>query len=107
MDETLKRLLEAEVRAEQIARQAEAAQERIIQEAILEARAEETRFEARIPELYRSFQEKAEARAAQANSELKRRYDERHKRLRDLAEERELEALEAAFSLLVDPEADD
>jgi len=48
MDQTLKRLLEAEVRAEQIARQADEARERLIQGALLEARAEENRFEARI-----------------------------------------------------------
>ncbi|MCP4289386.1 MAG: ATPase [Gammaproteobacteria bacterium] len=106
MDETLKRLLEVEIRAEAIAHQAEEAREHLIQGALLEARAEESRFESRIPGLHSSFLEKAEARAAQSNSELKRRYDERHTQLRDLAEEREDEALDAAFSLLIDAEAD-
>ena len=106
MDETLKRLLEAEVRAEQIATKAEAERERLIQSALTEARAEEDRFEARIPELHASFRDKAEARADQTISELKKRYDERHTQLRDLAEEREEEALDAAFELLIDPEAD-
>ena len=107
MDETLKRLLEVEVRAEQIARQADEDRERLIQGALLEARAEETRFESRIPELHSSFREKAEARADQTINELKKRYDERHTQLRNLAEEREEEALSAAFLLLTDPEADD
>ncbi|MCB1849668.1 MAG: ATPase [Gammaproteobacteria bacterium] len=107
MDETLKRLLDAELRAEAIARQADAARESLIQSALLEARAEESRFKARIPELHASFQEKAEARAAQTISELKRHYDERHSQLRNLAEAREEEALAAAFKLLIDPEADD
>jgi ABC-type phosphate transport system auxiliary subunit len=107
MDETLKRLLEVEIRAETIARQAEEARERVIQGALLEARAEDNRFEARIPELHASFLEKAEARAAQSNSELKRRYDERHTQLRDMAEAREEDALDAAFALLIDAEADD
>ena len=106
MDDTLKRLLDAEVRAEKIARQADQARERLIQSALLEARAEEERFEARIPELHASFQKKSDARAEQTNTELKRRYDERHMRLRNLAEEREDEALEAAFELLTDPEAE-
>ena len=105
MDDTLKRLLEAESQAEEIARRADQERERIIQSAILEARAEETRFEARIPELYASFQDKAEARADQTTSELKKRYDERHTQLRNQAEEREKEALESAFTLLIDPRA--
>ncbi len=44
--------------------------------------------------------------ARQTNSELKKRYDEHHVQLRNLAEEREAEALEAAYQLLTDPEAD-
>lgn len=107
MDETLQRLLDAEMKAEQIAHQADQERERIIQGALLEARAEETRFESRIPELHSSFIEKAEIRAKQTINELKRRYDERHAQLRNLAEEREEEALDAAFRLLIDPAADD
>jgi hypothetical protein len=106
MDDTLKRLLDVEVRAERIARQADKAREELIQSALTEARAEEERFEARIPELHGSFLEKAESRAGQTISELKRRYDERHTQLRDMAEEREEEALEAAFNLLLNPDAD-
>lgn len=106
MDDTLKRLLDTEVRAEQIAKQADEERERVIQGALLEARAEEDRFEARIPDLRASFTEKAELRADQTVSELKRRYDERHTQLRTQAEERENDALDAAFALLIDPEAD-
>ena len=107
MDKTLQRLLEAEVRAEQIAKQADEERERIIQGAIMEDRAEDQRFEARIPELHQSFIEKAELRAEQTISELKRRYDERHKQIREIAEEREADALNAAFSILIDPEVID
>ncbi len=103
MDDTLKRLLDAEMRAEKIARQAEAERENIIQGALLEARAEDERFESRIPDLHGSFVVKADSRAEQTVSELKRRYDERHSQLRNLADEREDDALEAAFSLLMDP----
>ncbi|MCB1751846.1 MAG: ATPase [Gammaproteobacteria bacterium] len=106
MDESLKRLLDAEMRAETIARQAEESREQLIQSALFEARAEENRFEARIPELYAAFLEKAEARAGQTISEMKRRYDERHTQLRDMAEAREEEALSAAFAMLIDPDAD-
>jgi len=103
MDESLQRLLDAEARAEQIVQQADAERERIIQGALLEARGEEDRFEARIPELHASFVEKAEARAEQTSAEIKRRFDERHTQLRNYAEQREAEALEAAFAVLSAP----
>jgi vacuolar-type H+-ATPase subunit H len=103
MDETLKRLLEAETRAEKIAQDAEREQERIIQAAMQEARSEDERFTARVPDLHRSFIHKAEERAEQTIAELKRRYDERHVQLRNMAEQREQEALDAAFALLIDP----
>ena len=101
MDDTLQRLLEAEMRAEKIAQQAEAEQEKVIQSALMEARAEEDRFRSRIPDLHRAFIHKAEERAEQTVAELKRRYDERHAQLRDTAEQREQEALEAAFEILI------
>jgi vacuolar-type H+-ATPase subunit H len=103
LDETLKRLLDAEMRAEQIAQEAEQERERIIQAAMADARAEDQRFTARVPDLHRGFIRKAEERAEQTIAELKRRYDERHVQLRDMAEQREQEALEFAFELLVDP----
>lgn len=106
MDETLQRLLEAEQRAEEIVHQADAERERIIKDALQEARIEEERFEARIPELHAAFIDKAEQRAQQTNSELKKRYDERHSELRNQAEAREAEALDAAFEMLIDPAAD-
>jgi V/A-type H+-transporting ATPase subunit G/H len=104
MDDTLQRLLDAELRAEKIAQQAEAEQESIIQGALAEARAQEDRFTASIPDLHRSFIERAEERAEQTVAELKRRYDERHILLRDMAEQREDEALQAAFEVLISAE---
>lgn len=104
MDDTLKRLLDAEMKAEKIAQDAEQEQERIIQSAIRDARAEDDRFTARIPDLHRGFIHKAEERAEQTIAELKRRYDERHVQLRETAEQRENDALDAAFALLLDAE---
>jgi vacuolar-type H+-ATPase subunit H len=103
MEDTLQRLLAAELRAEQIASQAELEQERLIQQALADAKAESDHFSARIPELQRSFIAKAEERADQNIAELHRRYDERHRQLRDQAEQQEDEALEAAFQVLLDP----
>ncbi len=107
MEKTLQRLLDAEMKAEQIHQRANEARERVIQDALREARAEEARFEARLPELNNSFLEKANQRAEQTIAELKRRYDERHAQLRKYAETREEEALKAAFAVLIDPQADD
>lgn len=103
VDDTLKRLLDAEMRAEKLAQDAEAEQERLIQEAMREARSEDERFTARVPEMHRAFIGKAEERAEQTVAELKRRYDERHVQLRNMAEQREQDALEASFALLIDP----
>lgn len=104
MDNTLKRLLDTEMRAEKIAQQAESEQQFVIQAALVEGRAENDRFTARIPDLHLSFIHKADERAEQNVAELKRRYDERHVQLRDLAEQREDDALEAAFHVLISPE---
>ena len=102
MDDTLKRLLDAEMKAESLAQQAEHDQEHIIQAALRDARSEDERFTARIPDLHRSFIGKAEERAEQTVAELKRRYEERHVNLRESADAREQEALDAAFALLLD-----
>lgn len=103
MDDTLKRLLDAEMRAEKLAQEAEQEQERIIQAAMRDARSEDERFTARIPDMHRAFIHKAQERAEQTVAELKRRYDERHVQLRNMAEEREQDALREAFNLLIDP----
>jgi vacuolar-type H+-ATPase subunit H len=104
VDDQLKRLLDAEKRAEDLARQAEEDQEKMIQAALREARHAEERFQARTPDIHSSFLEKAEARAEQTVKELRKRYDERHVQLREMAEQREAEALDAAFTVLADPE---
>lgn len=107
MDKTLQQLLDAEMKAEQIYQQANEQREQIIQEALRIAHAEEEHFEARLPEMHRTYLEKAGQRAEKTIAELKRRYDERHAQLREYAESREDEALQAAFSVLIDPLADE
>lgn len=102
METTLKRLLDAEMRAEETARKAEQKADRLTQEALLEARAREDRFEAQLTELYGGFQEKAEARARQTVAELRKRYEEREAQMRRQAEGRADEALEAAFRVFTE-----
>lgn len=104
MEDVLKRLLEAEARAEAMVAGATAKREQIIRQATEEARAAELRFEQRIPEIQGSFASKAQERAEQAIAELKRRYEERHKSLRALAERQSQEAVNAAVAILLDAE---
>lgn len=104
VEDELKRLLDAELRAEALVEQANTEREAVIHKALEDARIAEERFEARIPELRASFLEKAEDRAAQAVAELARRYEERTERLRSLAHDREREAIDAAAALVLDPD---
>ena len=102
MDDTLKRLIEAESQPEKMVQEAKMKREEITRKALDEARHAEQRFTDRVPELYASFLEKAEARAEQTIHELQRRYDERNKALRAMADAREQEAIEAALRQLLD-----
>ena len=103
MDDALQRLLETERRAEDIARQANEDKERMVEDALTEARRLDAQFQARIPDMQASFLNKAGVRAEQTVAELRKHYDERHSRLRQQAEEREAQAVAAALKLLTDP----
>ena len=103
MEEVLKRLLEAEQRAEALVKEAMAERDRLVRQARVEARAAEERFAASIPAIRAAFLEKVEEQAAQALAELRRHYDEQRRQLRTLAEEHEQAAVEAAVALLLDP----
>ncbi|HEX6828044.1 MAG TPA: hypothetical protein VF104_03595 [Burkholderiales bacterium] len=104
MEDVLKRLLEAEARAEALVAEATAKREQIVRQATEEVRAAELRFEERIPEIQHSFASKAQERAEQAVAELKRRYEERHKSLLALAERQADEAMNAALAIILDAE---
>ncbi len=103
MDDSFKRLLEAEARAEAIIEEASRTRERIVTEALEAAREAELRFEKSRPEIGAPFMKEAEARADQAVAELTRRSGERQRRLRDLAARHEDDAVAAAVALLLDP----
>lgn len=103
MEDELQRLLDTELQAEALVKEAEGKRERMIRQALDDARAAEQQFEARIPELHTSFMQKAEERAEQAIAEQARRYEERRNKLRALAQQREQEAIQAAQALLLDP----
>ncbi|OIO58480.1 MAG: ATPase [Alphaproteobacteria bacterium CG_4_10_14_0_2_um_filter_63_37] len=104
MEDSLKRLLDAEVKAEALIDGANAQKEAMLRQAIEDVRQAERRFEERIPEIQSSFETKAQSRAEQAVAALERRYHEREGQLGALAAARHDEAVEAAFALLIDRE---
>lgn len=101
MDDTLKSLLAAEKTASEMVSKAQADSERLVQAALNEARQQEERFHARVPELQASFLEKSEQRAQQTVAEMERRFEERLTHLRNAADANEETALDAAFHHLL------
>lgn len=104
MEDALKRLLAAEKQARDITSAARREADAIVQAAMNQAKLEEGRFKARVPELRAAFVDKAEQRAAQAIKELERRFDEHIAALRAAAEVNEDAALDAAFDYLIYPD---
>jgi vacuolar-type H+-ATPase subunit H len=102
MEDTLKRLLEAEKEAERMVDEAKSERNRIVEQALANTQAEEKRFAQRIPEIHADFLKKAETRAEQSIGELKRRYEERTRQLSSLAGQNEEEALESAVELILE-----
>lgn len=103
MDDPLKRLLEAEARAQSIIDAASMERQRLLDEALAAAREAEARFESGRAELRAPFLKEANSRADQAVAELARKYEERQRNLRDMASRHEQEAVDAALDLLLDP----
>lgn len=103
MDDTLQRLLDAEHRAEKMARDAEAAYEERLRETSDEAHHLDEELTSRIPALRDTWIKRSAERAATSIAETERRYGERHEKLRQAAENNETRALDAAFVLLLDP----
>lgn len=101
MSDSLKDLLQAEAEAEAIVSAGEKERDRIIQKALDDALDMERQFKDRLPEMQQSFLDKAQERSAQTIAEMKLRYDERNKTLRELAGKHESEALERAIAMLV------
>jgi vacuolar-type H+-ATPase subunit H len=103
MDDHLKRLLEAEARAQSLIDAASAERERMLDEALAGARAVEERFAAGLGALREPYLKDAQSRADQAVAELTRKYEERQRNLREMAARHEQEAVDAALNLLLDP----
>jgi len=103
MEDQLKRLLEAEARAQAIIDAASSERQRMLDEALASTHDNEARFEAGRAELRAPLIKEAHSRADHIVAELTRKYEERQRGLRDMAGRHEQEAVEAALSLLLDP----
>lgn len=101
VDESLKRLLDAEAKAEQVIAHADEERQKIIEQARHDVLALEQQHAKRVTDLRASFLEQAEQRAQQSIAELKRRHAERSAALRLSAQEREQHALDAAVNLIL------
>ena len=101
MGDSLKDLLQAETEAEAIVARGEKERDANVQQSLDDSLELEKQFQARLPEIYQSFLEKAQERADQSIAEMKLRYDEHNKELRILADKHEKEALENAITLIL------
>lgn len=99
-EEPLKRLLDAEARAEQVIALAEEKRQGIVEHARQEVRAQEERQAGHIREIQAAALAQAEQRAQQTVTELKRRHAERVAALRASAASMEQRALDDAIALL-------
>ncbi|HXU93839.1 MAG TPA: hypothetical protein VFP33_09310 [Gallionella sp.] len=100
VDETLKRLLDAEAKAEQVVARADEERQAIIEQAKRDAHVMEQQHAERIDEIHASFLAQAEQRAQQTIGTMQKRNEQQAAALRVLAERYEPEALDAALALL-------
>lgn len=106
MEETLSKLLAAEDKAQAIIDAALKERDRIVNEAIDEARRTEQQFSARVPEIHQSFVNKAEGRARHTIAEMERRFSERKTQLEQMAAENHNAALDAVLAVVLGQERD-
>lgn len=100
-DETLKRLLAAESKAEQIIALADRERTALIEQAKRAAEEARTQHAHHAAETLASFMAQAEQRAAQSIAELKRRYAERAEAMNAAAAVSRAQALDAAVASFV------
>lgn len=107
MDDSLKRLLDAEQRAQALVGKAREDRDRLISQALEEVKTADARFRARIPELREGFRKKAEERAEQASAEIRRRMNERREQFDKDAVRRREHAVARGLAALLSPSSED
>lgn len=100
VDETLKRLLNAEAKAEQIVARADEERQAIIEQAKRDAGVTEQQHAERMAEIHTSFLAQAEQRAQQTITALQQRHSELAQALHISAQRNEQQALAEAVALL-------
>lgn len=103
MGETLKRLLDAEKKAQERVREGREERDRLIEQAHQEAREAEERLERRISELRQSYLQEAEEQAKREIAELKADYQQRIEELTESARRNRDAAVQRAADWLLDP----
>lgn len=106
MKDILKRLLDAELKAQSLVNEAKQQRDIITNEAQQVVERAEERFNARIPEIYSSFENKAQERAMQTINELQRRCDERCNVLTSEAEARHDTAVNSVLNKILKADGD-
>ncbi len=104
VDETLKRLLDAETKGEQLVARADEERQVIIEQAKRDARALEEQHTQRMAEVHASFLSQAEQRAQQTISTLRRHHAEQAKASLASAQRHEQHALDEAVALITGTE---
>lgn len=104
MEDTLKRLLDAEQHARTRIENAERERDQIIEQARQEARDAETGFERRMDELRQSKFEHSDEQAEQEIAELEREHDQQLKKLAEQTQHNRRVALQQTLDWLLDPE---
>jgi vacuolar-type H+-ATPase subunit H len=100
VDETLKRLLDAEAKAEAAVVRADEERQSIVEQARREAAAAEQQHARRVAEIHASFLAQAEQRAQRSIADLQRHHTEQAAALRAAARLNERQALDAAVALI-------
>jgi len=100
-DQNFQTLLAAENDAERIIDEARAHRDQLLKDALEQTHQQEARFEKRIPEIREAALHRAVQHADQVISDYQHRHDERSIELRELAEQREGEALDISFQLFM------
>lgn len=100
VDETLKRLLDAEAKAEQIVARADEERQAIIEQAKHDARAAGQQHAERMAEIHATFLAQAEQRAEQTIAALQQRHAGQALALRASAQRHEQQVLDEAVALL-------
>lgn len=106
MEDTLKRLLEAEREAEAIIAEATRERDRILEDARRQGEEEERSFESRIPQMRVSRVKEATQRAQREGDELVARAQRRKQELQELADRGAEQAIEATLKIVLEGSED-